>query len=169
MARETTRPRVKSAKGEVEILLRQLPGMQAGELFIELAGLLGPGFAALGVAMTDETGRTDEVPTAVREFFSRLDRAKFRAITLELLDGSRANVEGEFVDLDKSGIDSLFRGRVASLYLLLWLALRENYSSFFEDLGLSLGQDFQKKILQRISEAMGETKKNEQTEKRPND
>jgi hypothetical protein len=150
--------------------------MQAGTLFMHLASLLGPGFASLGVALSNEGSSAQtatDVSNAVRELFAKVDRREFESIVIELLEGSRANVEGEFVDLDKSGIDSLFRGRVASLYYLVWLALRENFASFFEDLGLAFKGDFQKRLLatisKRIGEAMGETKKNEQTERKPND
>lgn len=123
----------------VRFQLTQLPGLRAGTLLVRIGKIVGP-------ALTKATALTDAksggpnmgaLVDAVGELSDYLKPEDFESITLQLLEGcSYWNSDEDLIDLDRKGLDQMFRGNIDALFKLIGAALKANYGNFFKGAGL---------------------------------
>lgn len=119
----------------VEIQLTALDGVAGSELGIRLVQLFGPGITGLVAAM--DSNDMSKVTEAASTLFAKLSPSEFTSVRKQLLRNAQAQDLGEFHDVDDRFISERFAGHPGSLVAVVGQALKLNFSSFFEDLGIS--------------------------------
>ena len=113
----------------------QLPARRALRLKAKLIKILGPVIAQLYVAITEKSGKGDDMRTnitkAIEMLAVNLNEIDFENTVVELLQGVRKNG----VELIPAIIDLEFAGDMGTLYQVLWFVIDTNFSSFFSLLG----------------------------------
>lgn len=111
----------------------QMPAMRAIGMQARLIKLLGPSFATMFVAATEDIKTADRsIPQALMILSSQLDEKTFQQLVLDLMQGVRK----DGVELTKSIIDIEFAGKLNTLFLVMQFVLEVNYADFFQEGGI---------------------------------
>lgn len=122
--------------GEVEITLMALGGMEGSKLGVMLGGLIGPSVIALFVASDAQSAAAGA--EAGRMLAEKLTAPVYEVIVKQLLKGAQMKTkDGDFEDVTMTLLDDTFSGNVASIYKLVFDALRLNFRNFSQGLGIS--------------------------------
>lgn len=124
----------KTSDGECEIMITALDGNAGGELGVRLLQLFGPSMAGVVAAM--DGNEISKVAEQASIFFAKLTPAEFTGIKRQLLKGAQAKTAEGFTEVNDAFIGEAFAGEIGSLAALIAFALKLNFATFFEGLGI---------------------------------
>lgn len=136
--RDTESKLFKTTGGERAITIVQLPALRASATLLRLLEVLGPGLSTLAKVADPAGGEKMNLaalPEGVEKLFGRLNGQVFEELLIDMLNDATVTIEGERVPLDRTKVNTLFRGHVLELYKLFVFAVRVNFADFFDALG----------------------------------
>jgi hypothetical protein len=124
---------------DIEVTITAMGGMDGSKLGIRLGAMLGPSLISLFTAMDAQSAAAGA--EAGKMLFERLTPATFESIAKEVLTGAQMKVQTpdgvEFQDVTMSLLNETFSGNVASLFRLVFDAIKLNFRNFSSGLGIS--------------------------------
>jgi len=127
---------VETSEGECEVSLLAMGGVKAAKMGVKIVNVFGGGIA--GLVSSFQSGNVDKAMESANALAAKLSPDEFMAMQKDLFEGAQARIDGEAHDMDAKFMDNYFSGHSGSIFKLMYEALKLNFSSFFQDLGLKL-------------------------------